>query len=306
MKEFLAKILKVGITILLIAVIAEISISYFLYKSDCRIYDGYNYIYNNTTYHDLLINGSSRAWVQYSPYILDSLLGVNSYNLGIDGSGINRQMVKYDRFVVRHGYPKYLIQNIDFFTMNTSRGYEREQYYPYFFIDRELVELTDRYENYPWAYKNIPLYRYIGFNEIVLKHLKNQDKLYKGYRGSTSQYDGTMLKTLTIVEGCCDSTIVVEFKKFLTQLSTNGTKILFVYAPIYHEVIEKCSDREVIYNMYDSIASEFGIPILDYNDIPMCYDTTYFYNATHLNKIGAELFTTKLAHDIDSIGFLKK
>jgi hypothetical protein len=57
--------------------------------------------------------------------------------------------------------------------------------------------------------------------------------------------------------------------------------------------------------MYDSIACEFHIPILDYSDIPMCYDTAYFYNATHLNKTGAELFTTKLAHDIDSIGFLK-
>ena len=31
--------------------------------------------------------------------------------------------------------------------------------------------------------------------------------------------------------------------------------------------------------MYDSIANRFNITILDYNDIPMCYDTTYFYNA---------------------------
>ena len=294
-----------GIAVLLIAIIGEIGISYFLYKSDYRIYSGYNYIYNDTTYHDLLINGNSRAWVQYSPYILDSLLGVNSYNLGIDGSSINRQMVKYDRFVEGHGIPKYLIQNVDLFTMNISAGFEREQYYPYFFIDKKLVELTDRYENYPWAYKYFPLYRYIGFNEIVLKHLRNQEELYKGYRGSPSKYDGTMLKTLTTVEGCYDSIMIVEFKKFLNELTIDGTKVIFVFAPIYHEVLEKCSEREVIYRMYDSISCEFHIPILDYSDIPMCYDTAYFYNATHLNKQGAELFTTKLAHDIDSLGLLK-
>ena len=305
MNKFLIKIFKMGIAVLLIAIIGEIGISYFLYKSDYRIYSGYNYIYNDTTYHDLLINGNSRAWVQYSPYILDSLLGVNSYNLGIDGSSINRQMVKYDRFVEGHGIPKYLVQNVDLFTMNISAGFEREQYYPYFFIDKELVELTDRYENYPWAYKYFPLYRYIGFNEIVLKHLRNQEELYKGYRGSPSKYNGTMLKTLTTVEGCYDSIMIVEFKKFLNELTIDGTKVIFVFAPIYHEVLEKCSEREVIYRMYDSIACEFHIPILDYSDIPMCYDTAYFYNATHLNKTGAELFTTKLAHDIDSIGFLK-
>ena len=60
-----------------------------------------------------------------------------------------------------------------------------------------------------------------------------------------------------------------------------------------------------MYKMYDTIAVRFNIPILDYNDIPLCYDTTYFYNGTHLNRIGAESFTIQLAHDIDSIGFLK-
>ena len=114
-----------------------------------------------------------------------------------------------------------------------------------------------------------------------------------------------MLKTLTTVEGCYDSIMIVEFKKFLNELTIDGTKVIFVFAPIYHEVLEKCSEREVIYRMYDSIACEFHIPILDYSDIPMCYDTAYFYNATHLNKQGAELFTTKLAHDIDSLGLLK-
>ena len=64
-------------------------------------------------------------------------------------------------------------------------------------------------------------------------------------------------------------------------------------------------NEKKMYEMYDTIAQRFNIPILDYNDISMCYDTTYFYNGTHLNKLGAEVFTTKLAHDIDSLGLLK-
>ena len=92
---------------------------------------------------------------------------------------------------------------------------------------------------------------------------------------------------------------------FLDKVTLEGTKVLFVYAPVYHEVRTKMTNELQMYEMYDTIAARFNIPILDYNDIPMCYDTTYFYNGTHLNRIGAESFTIQLARDIDSIGFLK-
>ena len=37
----------------------------------------------------------------------------------------------------------------------------------------------------------------------------------------------------------------------------------------------------------------------------ICYDTTYFYNAMHLNKIGAEIFSDTLANDIKRLGIIK-
>ena len=58
--------------------------------------------------------------------------------------------------------------------------------------------------------------------------------------------------------------------------------------------------------MFDNIAKKYDIPILNYTYDSLSYDTLYFYNAMHLNKMGAEIFSTKLARDIDSRGILKK
>ena len=127
----------------------------------------------------------------------------------------------------------------------------------------------------------------------------------RGYLGKNSQWDGTALSKLDSITCACDTSAINLFVNFLEKVTSDGTKVLFVYAPIYYQAREKMVNEREMFEMYDSIANRFNIPILDYNDIPMCYDTTYFYNATHLNKTGAELFTTKLAHDIDSIGFLK-
>jgi hypothetical protein len=276
----------------------EISISRYIRATEVRIYHGYNHIYNDSTYYDVLINGNSRALTQYSPKILDTILDMNTYNLGIDGSAINRQIIKFDRFVSLHGYPRYLIQNIDFFTMNKSVGFEKEQYYPYFFIDKQLKQMVDESENYFWADKYLPLYRYIGFNEIVLKHLFSKDTLFKGYLEHDQKYDGSMIEQMTTVQISRDSEMIQEFDKFLHVLSQNGTQVIFVYAPIYHEVIKKCEQADLVYEMYDSIASKHNIPILNYFNDSICFDNKYFYNATHLNKTGAELFTSKLARDL--------
>jgi hypothetical protein len=115
------------------------------------MYAAWNHVYNDTTDYDLVINGSSRAWVQYDPMILDSMLEINTFNLGMDGSAINRQILKYKKYSELHSTPKYLIQNIDLGTMSATVGYEREQFFSYFFYDRDLMWDFDQYEHFSFA-----------------------------------------------------------------------------------------------------------------------------------------------------------
>ena len=274
-----------------------------------RIYANWNQIYNASLDYDLVINGNSRAWVQYDPFIIDSLLHINCYNLGIDGSPINRQIIKYQKYCNLHKAPKYLIQNIDFCTMDIRYGYEREQFFPYFFYDRKLILAFDKYENFSILEKYLPCYRYLGYEDFTLESFFNNnqygDELVAGYHAFDKDWDGTNLVNLDSIECACDTNMINMFDGFLEREVNKGVKIIFVYAPIYFEARQKLVNEKKMFEMYDSIARKFDITILDYNDMPMCYDTTYFYNATHLNRIGAELFTTKLAYDIDSLGLLK-
>lgn len=304
MKVFLSRVIRFALIVFCLMTILDICISSHLRTSNARVFAGLNYVYNDSTYHDMIINGNSRAWVQYNPKIIDTILYVNSYNLGIDGSNMNRQIIQFNKYVEKHGCPKYLIQNIDLFTMNPTFGFEREQYFPYFFYDRDLLDKVDQYEHFSFMDKNIPSYRYIGFIQSVLTKIECIP-LYKGFGAKESQWNGTLLAEISDVVFSYDSVVLNEFDNFIEDVMLHGTKVIFVYAPIYYEVNTKCYNINEMHQMYQNVANKFDIPILDYNDIPMCYDTTYFYNATHLNRIGAELFTTKLAHDIDSLGLLK-
>ncbi len=297
MKKFLIHSVVFAAILWVFAIIADIYVSNNLRHSKERKYAAWNGIYNDTTYYDLVINGSSRAWVQYDPHILDSILHLNTYNFGIDGSAINRQIIKYHKYCELHGQPKYLLQNIDIFTMARTFGYEREQFFPYFFYDKDLLLKADKYEHFTLSEKYIPYYRYIGID------LYDWDAgLYKGYCGQDKAWDGSMFSQMDTVQVSSDSSMLRLFDDFLTEQAHLGTRVILVYSPIYHGVIDKCPDTGKMYTMYDSLAIKHHLSILNYIEMPLCYDTAYFYNATHLNRQGAEIFTTRLAQDLDSMG----
>lgn len=79
-----------------------------------------------------------------------------------------------------------------------------------------------------------------------------------------------------------------------------------MYSPIYEPVEKQLTDRTMFQNYMYNIAKQYDVTYLDYNkDCELSTNRLYDSSPGHLNLLGAEVFTTKLAHDIDSIGFLK-
>jgi len=309
MKKFILHIVIFGAIILGLAFVADYVISKNLRKqTTLQMLSNWNNIYSGNIQSDVIIMGSSRAWVQYSPQILDSILGVNSWNLGIDGSPINRQIIVYDTYRRFNPKPKYIIHNIDISTMSWRNGFNREQFFPYFFDDT-LKTAVSEYEKYDVWEKYIPSYRYFGYSNFIKVGLGlakfGESNLVKGYRGMDKEWNGKAYNEQKEIFYAQDSAMLVLFDKYLAKAKSENVKVIFVYAPYYIGATKKVKNIEGMHAMSDSIARKYDIPILDYSYDPISYDTTYFYNAMHLNKKGAELFSIKFAHDIDSLRILK-
>ena len=255
--------------------------------------------------YNVLICGNSRASLQYDPNILDSILDCDSYNLGFDGAPINLQMVKYDCWLRHHAHPSLCIYNIDLWTMKAEYGKNREQLFPYFWKDKSLIRAFDRYQHYTFTEKYIPFRRYIGHRKLISGVFKGNLTFSKGYYGHNWTWQHLNGRDNKDLYKCaCDSAMIVAFGDFIAREQSNGVQFLFVYAPMFHTITKNNLDVPTMYAMYSQIASQFDIPILDYNHDPICQDSACFFNKMHLNRTGASIFTTQLAHDIDSLGLL--
>lgn len=301
MKRFIKNIILFGAILLGFLIVCDAITTYAFHQIQTRKYGIWNAILHDEMNADILIMGNSRAWRQYAPAIIDSILGCNTYNLGVDGSSFNRQYIRYKAY--RHyqsSKPKYIIQDVGWTTTDKTFGYDREQFmpymiYPYFrkcIVNEEPMCFGELY---------IPMYRYY-VNNFYDELVKYEVEIYKGYAPEFGDWEGD-IKDVEPFMAEVDSTTMEELYEYIEDLRNNDIQLVFVLSPVLYEEVENIIlNMKEINQLFHEISEKYHIPILDYTNDTISYDPSCFYNATHLNQKGAEMFSEKVANDLQSLG----
>ena len=309
MRKFVVKILKFGLLLFVVATLADYVLSKQYHQTNDYRYAVWNDIIKGGMQNDLIVVGSSRSWVHISPKILDSALNISSYNLGMDGSCIDRQIPRYKMYRKRSAKPKVIVQNVDWNSTLQNGGrdkYMMEQYYPYFF-NADMRKIVIGPEEFGFLELWMPLFRYLEHSNLYkiaqdIRSLSNAEySVEKGYRGFERNWDGSQLRKIDTIYFKYNQSSLTEFCDYLDECQKDSVKVVFVYAPLYVEGLKKVANLQEFYSLFDSVAKEHNVTILDYFGNDICRDTVFFYNATHLNRRGAEIFTRMLARDLDSV-----
>ncbi len=320
MKKFVIRIIIGAAIVLCCAITLDVVITSGLKQVDHFVYEPWTHIKSGNHKHDVLILGNSRAQGHIHPAILDSVCDCNSYNLGIEAYHMNMHLLKYNYYLQNNPKPKLIIYQVDLATIHQppiKRGSNSEQFLPLFYDKYWRKHFVNLGYNKLDLY--CPLYRYFGYHTAIrygiieglrIKHIE-VNPAYKGFKG----WDRMMEE-----RGIADEQLKIDmsnrfttndddlavFEDFIRTCKLECIDIVLVYSPIYEPVEKQLTDREIFDEYMQNISKKYGITYLDYTkDIELNANKIYYSSPGHLNLLGAELFTTKLAHDIDSIGFLE-
>lgn len=296
------------------AVLADMCVSRGLQKTERGHFYTMNALMNKRMDADVVVLGNSRAACSYHPQVLDSVLHVNSRNLGVSGQPFGVSWLRWKLYQRNNHQPRLLIVNIDYCELDiVTNGFEKEQYYPYI-TDTLVRPFLDLY-GFSWMEKHIPMYRYrgnyklisIGLMELLGIRHDTKGGYIKGYSNSNEKWNGDKLERVLqqgIVKGKCESKAVMLLENVLEQAKEKGLQVVFVYAPVYRRLKQHLDEEEPL-RVYRELSNRFDVPILDYSQMVIYSDTSFFKDANHLNSRGAELFSMSLAHSIDSLGILQ-
>lgn len=286
---------------------ADCYVTHLYHKLETSPYGGWNDIFDREINSDYIIMGSSRAYAQFNPAILDSMLNINSYNLGFNGRQVRSQLLKYKIYRTEQSHkPKVIIYELSPTSFNTYKHYESFQFVPYLH-KKSVWNAFHELEGFTWADRYVPYWRYRNYKEDIRRirtgsspYCKDKYKMYKGFCGFNKHWNNKFDSTETLYY-FNNSETIKAFNQFLDECKKDDIQVIFVLSPYYIKATENIKNKAQMHQQIESIAMKHHIPILDYTQHPISYDTANFYNYSHLNKKGANLFTTALAHDLDSL-----
>jgi len=314
MKKFIVNISIFSFFLAILAVISDLAISYILknlneYPGE---YEVMNDIYAGEATSDLLIYGSSRAWIHFDPKILSSSLHLSTYNLGIDGHNFWLQYLRHLEYLKYNEKPKKILLSLDISSLTKRKElYEQNQFLPYMFWSREVQYYTSSYIGYSKMDYYIPLARYFGKKSVIksvfMQLVNGNEETFRdrGYRGVDRQWNVKLEKVRSTKEPYyirIDQPTLDLLEKFISECQSLNIELVFVYSPEYLEGQRVVTNREKIMELYRDLAKKYDLLFLDYSKSEIGRHKSNFYDASHLNSKGSNLFTKVLSNDLSNDG----
>jgi hypothetical protein len=311
MKKFILKIAAFVIPIMVLSYGIDVFLSSNLKASNTFAhleYPVWNDITEGNLNGEILIHGSSRAWVHFDCDILEDSLQLSAYNLGVDGHTFNMQQLRHELALIYNKKPKMVIHSVDATTLTKGNFFNAEQILPYMLWEDTFEKFTSHYSSYSYLDYKVPLLRYYGQSDAIFTAFQmsfqpqnNKIQRVKGYQGQERVWNKDFdkaKKKMKSYDVIIDNDLKQRFDEYLKECRANNIEVVLVYAPVYIEGQEFIQNEEVLKEIYRGFALTYNFTFFDFTDDEICYDKNYFYNARHMNKTGSELFTRKLASKI--------
>lgn len=252
----------------------------------------------DSTKANLLILGNSRAAHHYVSSVFEDSLNLSCFNTGRDGEGISFNYALLSGIVKRY-IPRTVI--LDF---NTESYYKKRvvaddltSLLPYYGTHSGIRAILIQQKKFETLKQLSAIY---PFNSTILSSAMgisatSLNPLLKGYIPLTGRLnDSISLKISDLNNREIDLLKWRDFTNLIDCCKQNNIKLIVVQSPRFS--IQK-NDR--IKNMADSLLTSENVSFFDYKSDPFFLNhSEYFKDAAHLNKEGANLFSSKLVKAI--------
>jgi hypothetical protein len=281
------------------------------------VFEKLDTVFEDTTSRDVIFLGDSRANYGINPFYIDSITGLNSYNVGMGGAAINEIGFLTSAWYQYHTAPKLVVISIGYvgiFESNTF--FDNPCYYFYYNNKKFIKHVLDSLHYHTNLFKYLPITKYTAFDEFnkttILRSytsgdsfLKRTGVAYKGFINNerTSVFNNSPIFNFNDNIKTADTNAVVGLNKLKTliEMAQQKSKVLLVYPPVFYDSNKK---ENPIFNTIKAAINQLGInakvEILNF-ETDTSFSKKYFQDTWHLNIEGTTFYSKNLAYKINEM-----
>lgn len=286
--------------------------------------------YSEETDLDMVFTGSSFCFRSFNPYVVDEVLGTNSFNMGTPSQAINQTYVAIKTAIEDHELDKVILA-INYSSLESDwpvgakvvfmRAKARSESFLGgirdslgFMLDEEnREECTSINFLFPWVYNHVSIDKRSIIENIDAKLSGktemdppegDPESIYvgKGFGYYVGQLDYNTLgnaNSKTYYTGEFAASAFEVIQDIITLCNENGVELIAVNAPRPSlDVVSYGEDYFVKHDRLMTLFTENGAEYYDFNLIRpeiMEIKDEYFVDIEHLNEEGANVFSAAFA-----------
>lgn len=96
----------------------------------------------------------------------------------------------------------------------------------------------------------------------------------------------------------CDNQVLEQSTSYINEIAKMYPNLILITTPYYHDALADYSEFNDFYQTIWHISSKYNLMYFDYSRDERFYESRLFYDATHLNTDGREMFTRIVVNEI--------
>lgn len=263
----------------------------------------------NDPQEDILIYGSSRAVHTYDPRVFTDSLGLSCYNCGREATNVVYHSAILPAALNGTHKPKAIVLDITAKEIEWRSGAYGSEVLagiilPYVLTNEHFANLAK--ELFPKEYYKAKISKLYAYNSVILSIIRNYSRRhndningYQPLRGSKVDKDP---EVPTSVRDKIHPYSKEKLEEFVKTVTDHKIPLIVIISPMYSKPFK---DNESI-AVSKQILAKYGVTLWDYGTDPRFVKREYFYDATHMNTKGAEVFSQEIASRMKQMGFSQK
>jgi hypothetical protein len=240
---------------------------------------------------DVVILGASGAKYQYNCKILSDSLNLEVQNTGVKGM----RAVYFD--VVLQSYlercvPQMVVIDV-IGELDAGLGlFPRVK--PFYGINKPVTEYYDRESDWQQKMKlKSSLYRYNETLDLLVRHVFNDKNLTNGFAVKTTSTG--RIDTVVVSQFCPDSIQLRHLNNVVNLCHHHHIQMVMVLSP--RRVHNRAGEQ-----WFTDYCKENGIVLINELHVPVYYERDdVFFDESHLNGTGADIFSARIASYLKAI-----
>jgi hypothetical protein len=247
---------------------------------------------------NVVILGSSRARRHYDTTILSEKLGLSVRNAGCDGQGMPYVCGIAD-LLLQDYKPKLFVINIDERSLvMLPAHYDRIAVLSPFIdespVIREMIYHRGVFEPLKYLSRS---FRYNGKVLGIAKGLFARDTTIKGYAPLDRCFDPARAQAVVEADSCNDPLLTRLLVNAIEAARSAGAEVVLSTGPRWFPDFKLPAERKRLLQEIVVLSEKNEVPyvVITVEDTPVFRDPALYADPSHLNRLGAEIYSNMLA-----------